>query len=55
MGKTTLGHSYCKKWKDGGLRMFDVSAIVPLRVLEAQRYAMKDVTFDDLLLLACLM
>ena len=53
MGKTTLGYSYCKKWKDSGLRKFDMAAFVPLRALEAQRYSTKDVTFDDLLLLAC--
>ena len=53
MGKTTLGYSYCKKWKDGGLRTFDMAAFVPLRELEAQRYSTKDVTFDDLLHLAC--
>ena len=53
MGKTTLGYSYCKKWKDGRLRKFDMAAFVPLRALEAQRYSSKDVTFDDLLLLAC--
>ena len=53
MGKTTLGYSYCKKWKDGELHEFDMAAFVPLRALEAQRYSRKDVTFEDLLLLAC--
>ena len=53
MGKTTLGYSYCKKWKDGRLCKFDMAAFVPLRALEAKIYSRKNVTFDDLLLLAC--
>ena len=51
MGKTTLGYSYCKRWKYGRLRKFDVAAFVPLR--ETKRDSTKDVTFDDLLLQAC--
>ena len=49
MGKTTLGYSYCKKWKDGVLHEFDMAAFVPLR----ETYKEKVATFDDLLFLAC--
>ena len=49
MGKTNLGYSYCKKWKDGGLLKFDMAAFVSLRETGKE----KVLTFDDLLLLAC--
>ena len=49
MGKTTLGYSYCKKWKDGGLHEFDMAAFVSLRETDKE----KEATFDDLLFLAC--
>ena len=49
MGKTTLGYSYCKKWKDGGLHEFDMAAFVSLRETDKE----KEAAFDDLLFLAC--
>ena len=49
MGKTTLGHSYCKKWKDGKLSKFDMAVFVHLRDTKN----VTDVTFNDLLLQAC--
>ena len=49
MGKTTLGYSYCKNWKDGRLHEFDMAAFVSLRETDKKKVA----TFDDLLFLAC--
>ena len=49
MGKTTLGYSYCKRWKDGKCHKFDMAAFVPLHKTDKE----KVVTFDDLLFLAC--
>ena len=58
MGKTTLGYSYCKKWKDGILHEFDMAAFVSLRetaaFVSSHKTDKKEVVeFDDLLFQAC--
>ena len=51
-GKTMLAYHYCQKWTQGNLAMFDLVALVYLRHPAVHSAGKKNLTLDQLLLLA---